>query len=195
LKKNIEKSFQGNVGSLMQALSSKDICTYSHSKRVGELFERFASRYHFTTHELEMHKTMASLHDIGKIGVRDAVLKKKGRLTAEEYEEIKLHPQMGYHIVKHLGLPEECMDLVLYHQERYDGKGYPHGMSGQRIPLTTRLFSIIDAYDSIRRNRPYRKGAPQQETLDEIKRHAGTQFDPELVHDFQSFVEANAARL
>ena len=194
LKKSVEVSYKGSVDSLMKALGAKDIYTYSHSKRVAEIFMMFAKRRKFKAHELELYKTMAALHDVGKIGIRDSVLKKDGPLTEEEFEEIKLHPKMGYNIVKYLGLREDALDIVIHHQERYDGGGYPHGLAGTKIPLVARLFSIVDAYDAMRGTRPYRKGLGQGQAMEELKRNAGTQFDPALVHDFQSMLEENAGR-
>ncbi len=185
MTKTVEQQFKGSVDSLMQALGAKDIYTFAHSKRVAVVFKRFAKRHGFRDSELELYQTMAGLHDIGKIGVRDSVLKKPGALTPEEYEEIKLHPKMGYHIVKHLDLSDESVDIVIHHQERYDGNGYPHKLAGNKIPLASRLFAVVDSYDAMRGPRPYRQeGLSHETTMQEIKRNAGTQFDPALVHDF-----------
>ena len=195
LKKTVDENFKGSVDSLLQALGAKDVYTYSHSRRVADIFKIFAARFGFKSQELELYKTMAALHDIGKIGIRDSILKKAGPLTGDEFEEIKLHPKMGYHIVKHLGLCEDALDVVIHHQERYDGGGYPHGLAGSKIPLASRLFSVVDAYDAMRGSRPYRKGMPQNQVMAELKKNAGTQFDPALVRDFELMVEDNAGRL
>ncbi len=195
LQKNVENSYKGSVDSLMQALGAKDIYTYSHSKRVAQIFKVFASRLGFTAQDIEAHKTMAALHDIGKIGIRDAVLKKNGPLTPEEFEEMKLHPKMGYHIVKHLGICEDAIDIVIHHQERYDGAGYPHGLSGTKIPKASRMFAIVDSYDAMRGTRPYRKGLSKETAMAELKKHAGTQFDPALVADFEGMVEQCGGRI
>ena len=195
MKKSVDEKFKCSVNSLMQALAAKDIYTFSHSKRTAEIFKLFAKRYDYTPQEIELFKTMAALHDVGKIGIRDSVLKKSGRLTEEEFEEIKLHPNMGYHIVKHLGLDEEALDIIIHHQERYDGKGYPHGLAGEKIPLTVRLFAVVDAYDAMRGTRPYREGISRDEAVRELKKHAGTQFDPKVVCDFEKMLQESSASL
>ncbi len=195
LNKSVEESFKGSVDSLMQALGAKDIYTFSHSRRVAEIFSLFAKRHGFGAQDVELYKTMAALHDIGKIGIRDCILKKAGPLTDEEFDEMKLHPKMGYHIVKHLGLEEDALDIVIHHQECYDGSGYPHGLAGTKIPLAARLFTVVDAYDAMRGTRPYRRGLSVEQTMSELKNNAGTQFDPEAVHDFELMVKENAGRL
>jgi HD-GYP domain-containing protein (c-di-GMP phosphodiesterase class II) len=124
------------------------------------------------------------LHDIGKIGVDDNVLRKSGRLTDAEYEHIKRHPELGYKILKDLKRLSDVLPSVLYHHERWDGRGYPHQLAADGIPLFARIIAVADSYDAMASDRPYRKGLPE-ETVDEIfRKGAGTQWDDQVVTTF-----------
>jgi HD-GYP domain-containing protein (c-di-GMP phosphodiesterase class II) len=132
------------------------------------------------------------LHDVGKIGVPEAVLRKPGRLTEEEFALVKEHPAVGHTILRDIAALGPMLPGVLHHHERWDGGGYPHGLAGQRIPLMGRVLALADTFDAMSSNRAYRPAAPRQRVLDEIQRCSGTQFDPELVGiflslDFNSF--------
>jgi putative nucleotidyltransferase with HDIG domain len=124
------------------------------------------------------------LHDIGKIGIRDEILNKKGKLSPEEYEKIKQHTVIGYEIVKQAGVFDELLPAIRSHHERLDGTGYPDGLRGDEIPLIARILAISDAFDAMVADRPYRKGLPVEEALQEIQRGAGKQFDAELAGHF-----------
>ena len=124
------------------------------------------------------------LHDVGKIGVPESVLQKTGRLTPEEFEQMKKHPQIGARILADVKQVKPLVPGVLYHHERYDGKGYPAGLAGSDIPLMGRIICLADCFDAMTSNRTYRKALPLEVALTEIRRCAGTQFDPALAEAF-----------
>jgi cyclic di-GMP phosphodiesterase len=128
----------------------------------------------------------ALLHDIGKIGVPDSILLKPGPLTQAEWAEMRRHPEVGYHILQTIDFLRPAAEIVLAHQERWDGGGYPRKLRGEAIPLGARIFAIADTLDAITSERPYRKGAPMEDARAEVKRCAGTQFDPRCVEAFLS---------
>jgi HD-GYP domain-containing protein (c-di-GMP phosphodiesterase class II) len=126
----------------------------------------------------------ALLHDIGKIGIADAILLKQGPLTDTEWLEMRRHPEIGHAILTHVPFLARAAEIVLTHEERFDGSGYPHGLAGERIPLWSRLFAVIDALDAITSDRPYRKGSPFDAAKSEIVALRGRQFDPLAVDAF-----------
>jgi len=123
-----------------------------------------------------------------KTGIEDRILGKEGGLTDEEYEKVKKHPVIGAKIIESIEFLKKCSDTVLYHHERYDGKGYPDGLKGEAIPKFARLLAIVDSYDAMNSDRPYRKKLSAQEILDELENEAGKQFDPNMVKVFISLI-------
>lgn len=173
-------------------LDARDPYTAGHSQRVAEYSVKIAEKAGFSENEIDLLRKSALLHDIGKIGVRDNVLLKEGRLTDGEYEQIKLHPVIGANILEQVNLPQEMKPLlpgVKYHHERYDGGGYPEGLRGENIPVFGRLMAVADAYDAMTSNRPYRNGMSQEKALDIIKGGKGTQWDPYFVDIFITIME------
>jgi HD-GYP domain-containing protein (c-di-GMP phosphodiesterase class II) len=140
--------------------------------------------------ELTWIRRGAILHDVGKIGVRDAVLRKPGKLSASEWEEMKKHPEMGYRMLSKIRFLGPALDIVLSHQERFDGTGYPRGLHGHDIPLGARIFSVVDTFDAMTSDRPYRKALSIAESCDEIRRCSGTQFDPDVANAFLSIEDS-----
>jgi HD-GYP domain-containing protein (c-di-GMP phosphodiesterase class II) len=136
-------------------------------------------------YELELFVT---LHDLGKVGIDDRILTKPGRLTPEEWEEMKKHPEIGYRIA--VSSPElaPIADLILSHHERWDGRGYPRGLEGENIPLLARILTIADAYDAMTEDRVYRNAMTKEDAIAEIKRNSGEQFDPVIVESFMKVV-------
>jgi HD-GYP domain-containing protein (c-di-GMP phosphodiesterase class II) len=126
----------------------------------------------------------ALLHDIGKIGIPESILRKAGPLSEIEKEIVKEHPYLGYEIIEEFPFLNKASQVVLFHHESYDGRGYPYGLQGEEIPFEARIFAIADTLDAITSDRPYRKGQSFRVALDEIERHSGTQFDPSLVDAF-----------
>jgi HD-GYP domain-containing protein (c-di-GMP phosphodiesterase class II) len=175
---------------LATAIDARDRYTHGHSERVShyslviakELIDQ--GKMEFDREFLETLQLSALLHDVGKIGIRDDVLNKPAKLNEEEFEVMKQHVQIGANIVKPvLGL-SQLADGILYHHERFDGKGYPHGLKGKDIPIIGRIVNVADSYDTITTARAYKKAAPPQEAFDELKKCAGSQFDPEIVEIF-----------
>lgn len=174
---------------MINALDYRDMETQWHSRRVSLYARRLAEEMGIegmALHDVEMG---ALLHDIGKIGVRDSVLLKPGPLSPLEWEEMKEHPAIGYRLLRGIDYLKEASRIVLQHQERYDGKGYPAGLRGDEIVVGARIFAVVDTLDAIRSDRPYRAGRPFSVAVEEIQRCSGTQFDPAVV---EAFVETPA---
>jgi HD-GYP domain-containing protein (c-di-GMP phosphodiesterase class II) len=148
---------------------------------VAEYAVRIAYRMGLSDGEIEELKLGALLHDIGKIGVPDAILRKPGKLDDEERAVMQRHCEYGLAIVRDIPHLNRAADLIRYHHERFEGGGYPHGIAGEEIPLAARIFSVADTLDAITSDRPYRKGRSYGEALEEIRRCSGTQFDPKVV--------------
>lgn len=176
------------VQSLAAAIDAKDPYTHGHSQRVAEYAALLAEEISCDLEEIEIIRHTALLHDIGKIGIPENILLKPGKLTDEEYKEIKKHPILGTDILKKIKYLDRVNLFLKYHHERYDGLGYPDGLTGEKIPLGARIIAIADTFDAMTSDRPYRKGCSIEEALMELKRCANTQFDPELVKAFERIV-------
>ncbi|WP_432407431.1 HD-GYP domain-containing protein [Wukongibacter sp. M2B1] len=166
---------------LVGALEAKDLYTRGHSMRVGDMSYQLAKEIGIRGEELEMIHIAAHLHDIGKIGIPDKILNKKGKLTSSEWKAIKRHPEIGSNILERSDKLRKISKLVLHHHERWDGKGYPSGLKGKDIPLGSRIIAICDSIDAMTSQRSYRKSIPWNLCREEIKVNKGTQFDPFLV--------------
>lgn len=178
---------QSYISTLAAALDARDPYTAGHSVRVASYAVEIGWLAGLSLQELEVVKKSALLHDIGKIGVRDDVLLKNGKLTEEEFDQIKQHPVMGENILKQIEPAEALAELlpgVRTHHERYDGKGYPDGLAGDHIPLLGRILAIADAYDAMTSDRPYRKGMEPERALQILREGSGTQWDPLLAIPF-----------
>lgn len=171
---------------LVAALDIRELETGLHSKRVACHTLVLAKLHTDNPEKLRQVYWGSLLHDIGKIGVRDAVLLKKGPLTDKEWEEMRKHPELGYTILSAIPVMQDAADIVLCHEERYDGSGYPNGLAGEAIPWAARIFAVIDTLDAMVSNRPYRKGKSFDRAKTEILSVAGSQFDPEAVEAFIS---------
>lgn len=174
----------GTVRSLVNTIDTKDKYTWGHSDRVAQMAREVAREYGLTENECEKIYLAGLLHDIGKIGVRDKVLLKTGGLTAEEFAEIKAHPEFGYEILKHLGQLQHILPGVLHHHESWDGTGYPYQLSGNDIPLAARILAVVDAYDAMTSDRPYRKGMPAAKAEEILLNGRSRQWDAEIVDAF-----------
>ena len=172
------------IYALAATVDAKDHYTYGHSKKVSEYAVTLAEALGLPGDRITTIRAAALLHDIGKIGVPDSILNKEGTLTEEEWEQIKLHPQDGVEILRHVINLVNCLPAILHHHEHYDGNGYPSSLKGEDIPAEARILAVADAYDAITSLRPYRQRLSPQQALDELKRCAGTQFDPGLVEIF-----------
>jgi len=179
-----ERTHLATLAALASALDARERETQAHSRRVQEYSLRLAKEMGVPEADRRHLATGALLHDVGKIGVRDAILLKCGELSEEEWAEMKKHPLIGYRMLKRLDHLQGERAIVLAHHERWDGSGYPQGLAGRSIPLPARIFAVADTIDAITSDRPYRKRRGFQEAREEIARCAGTQFDPEVVAAF-----------
>jgi putative two-component system response regulator len=173
---------------LARAAEYRDDVTGRHAERVGLLSSLLASELGFPHREVDIIRRTAPLHDIGKIGIPDAVLRKPGRLTRSEFELMKTHTLIGEEI---LGggrnqILKAAAEIALCHHEQWDGSGYPHGLTGNDIPISARLVALADTFDTLSHNRPYKNAHPIDEVIAEIRRCRGTQFDPRVVDAFEA---------
>jgi len=175
---------------MINALDYRDMETQWHSRRVSLYARRLAEAMGLSLVECNEVEMGALLHDIGKIGVRDSVLLKPGPLNQEEWEEMREHPAIGFRLLRSIDYLAGASQIVLQHQERWDGKGYPRGLAGKDIVIGARIFSVVDTLDAIRSDRPYRAGRSFPVALEEIRRCSGTQFDPDVVEAFASVPES-----
>ncbi|MEN9564783.1 MAG: hypothetical protein RIR73_3027 [Chloroflexota bacterium] len=182
-----EKTIEGWV----RALDLRDRETEGHTQRVTEITVRVAAQLGFSEEELSHIKRGALLHDMGKIAIPDEILQKPGPLNESEWERMRQHPQYAYDMLAPIEYLRPALDIPYYHHERWDGSGYPHGWKGEKIPLSARLFAIVDVWDALRSDRPYRKAIPRDQVIDYIKENSNLLFDPKLVDHFIKFVETN----
>ncbi len=177
------------IYALAATVDAKDHYTYGHSKKVSQYAVSIAEMLSLPQDRTATIRAAGLLHDIGKIAIPDSVLNKDGPLTDDEWEPVKAHPELGVEILKHVIDLVNCLPAILHHHEHYDGTGYPAGLKGDEIPLEARILAIADAYDAITSIRSYHRQLSPQQALDELRRCAGTQFDPELVKTFCQAIE------
>ncbi len=180
----LDEAYQTTLEALVNALDAREHETHCHSKRVMRYTLLLARRVGIAEDRLLDLGRGALLHDIGKIGVSDNILLKPGRLEGEEWVQMRRHPEIGFQILKGIGFLSPACDIVLAHQERFDGSGYPRGLVGEQIPLGARVFAIVDTMDSMTSDRPYRKALSYEAARREIERYAGAQFDPAIAKEF-----------
>lgn len=169
------------ISSIVTAVEKKDMYTRGHTERVTKFSLMIGREMHMDSTTLHNLELAALLHDVGKIGIPDNILLKKGKLTDEEYSEIKKHPHKGIEIIGHIKQLKPITDGILYHHEHFDGSGYPAGLKSDSIPLLARVISVADAYDAMTTDRPYRNALDQAEAIRRLKEASGTQFDPTMV--------------
>ncbi|HQX06212.1 MAG TPA: HD-GYP domain-containing protein [Zoogloea sp.] len=183
------------AAALIEAVEAKDPYTRGHSERVHLLSMRIGQGLRLRSEEMENLHWGSLLHDVGKIGIPDAVLCKPGRLTADEYTFIKVHPERSYEILRHVDRLKGAIDGARHHQEKFDGTGYPHGLRGTNIPLLARIIAVADTYDSITSSRAYRAGSTHEAAVKEMTRVSGTQLDAELLDVFLRICDEDPALL
>ena len=188
--KDVSTTYQNTLLALVSALDAREHETSDHSIRVVEYTTAIATRMTIKGPELDEICRGALLHDIGKIGVPDAVLLKPGKLTPEEWVEMRKHPDIGFNMIAPIPFLTVPSSIVLSHQERWDGQGYPRRLKAEEIHIGARIFAVADTLDAMTSDRPYRKGTTFANAIAEIDRCSGTQFDPQVVQAFLSIGEA-----
>jgi putative two-component system response regulator len=190
----IREAFLNSLKSLALALEAKDRYTSGHSQRVTDIAVKIARKLNMSPREIERLSFASLVHDIGKIGIKEAVINKEDGLTDEEYAYISTHSVIGENILTPVIEDREILKMVRHHHERYDGRGYPDGLSGQQIPLGARILAVADMFDAMTSDRPYRKSASYEVAIGELKRHASKQFDPQVVDAFIEIMSETPAR-
>lgn len=187
-REEFRRMFLSSVMTHARTIEVKDLYTRGHCERVERYVQILAREMELDDERQYNLKIACILHDIGKIGVSETIISKPGKLTDEEFENMRMHPVLGGKIVKNLyGFDLE--EIIRHHHENYDGSGYPDGLSAEEIPLESRIMAVMDTFDAMTTNRPYRRGRSLDETVAEIRRCSGTQFDPEVVKAFNSCLE------
>jgi len=184
-----------SITSLITALEARDPCTKGHSETVAHIVTEMATYTDASEEEIERLAIGAKLHDIGKIGIRDEILFKKSELTPEEYEIIKTHPVVGATILGSITSLTDSIPIMLHHHERYDGKGYPHGLQETDIPFWARMIAVADTFDAMISSRPYRGGIKLDIVLDTIRKVSGSQLCPECVEIFSKWINENEPKI
>ena len=180
---DMRKNYFETLNVLVRAIEASDPYTSGHSMRVSAYAEAIAKQVGLPQNKIDLIKSAALLHDIGKIGIDKNILNKTGRLEKEEFETIKSHPEIGATIIADLSYLSNISNIIRHHHERNDGKGYPDGLNHDNIPLETSILTIADSFDAMTTNRPYRNSLSLESALEEIKNNQGTQFNPDIVDD------------
>lgn len=194
-KELLEKSYLESIEILRNTVEAKDVYTKGHSDRVSEYSLLIGERLNLTPEEMKTLKIGALFHDIGKIGIPDGILLKNGKLTEDEYSEIKNHPAIGAHILSDATIFADIIPIVKHHHERYDGRGYPSKLSGNDIPLLARIVAVADTFDAMTSRRAYRGALDLDYVKKEIEICSGTQFDPVIAKAFLNILETEEQRI
>ena len=188
-------AYETTIEGWARALDLKDEDTEGHSRRVTQLTTRLARRMGMTEEEIVHVRRGALLHDIGKMGIPDEVLRKPGALDADEWNLMKKHTEFARDFLEPIPFLQPALTIPYSHHEKYDGSGYPEGLAGEQIPLAARLFAVVDVYDALTSDRPYRKAWTEEQALEHIAQEAGTHFDPEVVEEFLAMVRSGNSKL
>jgi putative nucleotidyltransferase with HDIG domain len=188
-ERQVKDAYDLTLEGWARALEMRDKETEGHSRRVTDLTLRIGRNMGFTEEDLFHLRRGALLHDIGKMAIPDSILNKPGELTEEEWEVIRQHPLHAYEMLKDIDFLEPAIDIPLHHHEQWDGKGYPHGLAGAEIPLAARIFAVVDNWDALLSERPYRPAWTQDEVVSYINEEVGKKFDPDVVRIFFSVIE------
>ncbi|HNA88336.1 MAG TPA: HD-GYP domain-containing protein, partial [Anaerolineales bacterium] len=189
--REIKTAYETTLEGWSRALEIRDRETEGHAQRVTELTLRIARLVGFNEEELVHIQRGALLHDIGKLGIPDDILRKPGPLTEQETRIMRLHPQIAVDLLTSIEYLRPALNIPRYHHEKWDGTGYPHGLRGESIPLEARIFAIIDVYDALSSDRPYRKALPKAQVLEYIRSESGKHFDPMVVNIFIGEIQKN----
>jgi PAS domain S-box-containing protein len=185
---NLQEAYDKTIEGWIIALDLRDKETEGHTKRVTEMVVMLAREVQCTEEEIVQIRRGALLHDMGKMGIPDEILQKPGPLSTAEWEVMRRHPQYAYQMLSPISYLNQALIIPYYHHERWNGSGYPHGLKGEDIPLFARLFAIVDVWDALSSDRPYRKRLPPKEVVKYLRDEAGKLFDPNIVETFLSLV-------
>ncbi|MCX5666216.1 MAG: HD-GYP domain-containing protein [Candidatus Omnitrophica bacterium] len=191
LSRSIEKTYYDTLVMLARIVEAKDTYSAGHLERVSSYVQMIAKKLGLEEEAERMLMGGALLHDLGKVGIEDAILKKKGQLTPQEYEIVKQHSVIGENILKPLHSMSKLSILVRHHHEFYDGTGYPDGLKGEEIPLAARILTVVDIYDALITDRSYRKALSHDEGIKMLRKYAGNKLDPKLVEMFIGLITNN----
>jgi len=189
-RRELQNSYETVLSALLTALNTRHTETEGHSERVTAYTMVLAEQLGVSEEDLYHIERGALLHDVGKIGVPDRILHKPGPLTREEWEEMRRHPAIGHRMCARIEFLRGASEIILHHHERWDGTGYPDGLRGGDIPLGARIFAVVDAFEAMTTDRPYRSASSYPAAAAEIRQHAGTQFDPTIVEAFLQIPES-----
>jgi putative nucleotidyltransferase with HDIG domain len=181
---DLTQAYETTLEGWSTALDLRDKETEGHTKRVTEMTVRLAERMGVSPQELIQIRQGALLHDIGKMGIPDRILLKRDQLTDEEWVSMRMHPTYAFQMLKPIAYLRRALDIPYCHHEKWDGTGYPRGLRGEEIPLGARIFCIVDVYDALTSNRPYRSAWPKEKVLHHIQELSGSHFDPQVVEAF-----------
>ncbi|MBL8050005.1 MAG: GAF domain-containing protein [Anaerolineales bacterium] len=184
----LESTYDQTLASLTSALDARDRETEGHSIRVSHMAVKLGEALRYSHDQLKVLERGSLLHDIGKIGISDTILHKPGKLNEEEWKMMRMHPDIGAKIVEGIPFLEDTIPLIRHHQERWNGTGYPAGLKGEEIPILARMFAVIDAFDALTSNRPYRQKISTEEALEYLREQAGILFDPNIVEAFEKMI-------
>ena len=193
--KALEQAYTATIEGWSRALDLRDKETEGHCERVTEMTLQLARAYGVPAGEMDTLRWGCLLHDIGKMGIPDGILLKPGKLTDEEWEVMRRHPDYAFHLLEQIEFLRPALDIPHYHHEKWDGTGYPRGLKGEQIPLQARLFAMVDVWDALRSDRPYRRGWPDSRVREHIASLAGSHFDPSLVELFLEIAYPNYVAL
>jgi putative nucleotidyltransferase with HDIG domain len=191
---DLARAYDATLEGWSRALDLRDKETEGHSQRVTELTLRLALALGVSQNDLVHVRRGALLHDIGKMGIPDGILLKPGPLSDEEWVIMRRHPTHAYELLSPITYLRPALDIPLYHHEKWDGTGYPHGLAGDQIPLTARLFAVADVWDALRSDRPYRKSWDEDKTRAYLRDQSGLHFDPAVVETFMQMDLTTTAR-
>jgi putative nucleotidyltransferase with HDIG domain len=171
------KALLNSIMQIVKIIDAKDSYTAGHSVRVAEYTEKIARKLRLNEYDVDVLINLANLHDIGKVQIDLSILNKPGKFDDADWVEMKKHPEVGYKIVKEIVFLKNSAEAILYHHEKIDGKGYPYGIKGDRIPLFAKILTVADAYDAMTSDRPYRQALTQKKAIKELETYAGKSFD------------------
>ena len=190
--RRLEDENEQGILAIAETIDARDPYTFQHSIRVAQYTEKIAKALHLNPLQVDQLISAARLHDLGKLGISNEVLHKRGELNAEDWATMRRHPEIGARILGRYQLYREGADCVLHHHERYDGTGYPRGLRGEEIPLGARILAVADAYEAMTSDRPYRRALSAEKAKEELKLGMGTQFDPTVVAAFLKILDREA---